>query len=82
MPLNMTKAMADCLRQAATWLREEARLHDTGEVVRVRDGRDESKEYAKDLIHRWKLRPKRLAGLWTNQRAYRNLTYEMLCDLA
>jgi len=52
MPLNMAKAMADCLRQAATWLHEEARLHETGEVVRVRDGRDESKEHAQDLIHR------------------------------
>jgi hypothetical protein len=52
MPLNMAKAMADCLKQAATWLEEEARLHKTGEVVRVRDGRDESGAYAEELIHR------------------------------
>jgi len=52
MPLNMAKAMADCLYQAAAWLHEEARLHETGEVGRLRDGRDESREYAKDLIHR------------------------------
>jgi len=52
MPLNMAKAMADCLYQAAAWLLEEARLHETGQVVRVRDGRDDSKEHAEDLIHR------------------------------
>ena len=52
MPITMSRAVAECLRQAARWLEGEAALLQSGEVVRIRDGRDESKTYAEELIHR------------------------------
>ena len=52
MPATMSRAVAECLRQAAKWLESEAALLQSGEVVRVRDGRDESKAHAAELIHR------------------------------
>ena len=52
MPNTMSRAMAECLRQASRWLESEAALLQSGEVLRVRDGEDESKRYAEELLHR------------------------------
>jgi hypothetical protein len=48
----MATAMVDCLRQAAKALEDEAKLLESGKVVRLCDGKDESKLYAEDLLHR------------------------------
>jgi hypothetical protein len=52
MPLTLATAMADCLRQAAKALEDEAKLLQSGEVVRLRGGKDQSKIFAEDLLHR------------------------------